>query len=184
MRIIGGKYKRRIIHPPKHLPVRPTTDLAKESLFNILSNKIDLDDKAILDLFSGTGAISFEFASRGCKEITAVEQNHLCIRFIKKVFDELGFEHARAIRADVFRFVKTTVRKYDVIFADPPYDLDKLDTIPQMIFENELLETGGMLILEHPGEYDFSTTDHFLEHRKYGHVNFSFFLQHDKPHLV
>ena len=175
MRIISGKYGRRIIHPPKNLPVRPTTDLAKESLFNILSNKIDFEDKLALDLFAGTGSISFEFASRYCQAITAVDKNFQCIQFIKTAAADFGMENLQAIRADVFHFIQTSSKKFDVIFADPPYALENIETIGQLVFENELLNPDGWLIVEHPREIDFSEQQHFVEHRKYGKVNFSFF---------
>ena len=177
MRIIGGKYKRRVIHPPGNLPVRPTTDLAKESLFNIISNKIDLKDKVALDLFSGTGAISYEFASRGCKEVIAVEQNFKCIRFIRDTATELAMESVNPVRSEVFRFIKMTQRKFDIIFADPPYDLDNLDLISIEIIKNQLLNPDGWMVIEHPKVVDLSAQQFFVEHRRYGHVNFSFFQE-------
>lgn len=175
MRIIGGKYARRVIKPPKNLPVRPTTDLAKESLFNILNNRIDLYDKTALDLFSGTGALSYELASRGCKEVIAVEQNFQCLKFIYKTADDFGITNIKAIRYDAFRFLKTTPKKFDFIFADPPYALPNIPEISEMVFANELLKENGWLVIEHPKEVDFSTQEYFIEHRKYGQVNFSFF---------
>jgi len=175
MRIIGGKYGRRNIHPPKNLPVRPTTDLAKESLFNILSNRIDFQDKLALDLFAGTGSISFEFASRYCQSVISVDKNFQCIQFIKTAAADFGMENLQAIRADVFRFIQTSSKKFDIIFADPPYALENIETISRLIFENELLNPDGWLIVEHPREIDFSERQHFVEHRKYGKVNFSFF---------
>ena len=175
MRIISGKYGRRIIHPPKNLPVRPTTDLAKESLFNILSNKIDFEDKLALDLFAGTGSIAFEFASRYCQAVTAIDKNFQCIQFIKTAAADFGMDKLQVIRADVFRFIQTSSKKFDVIFADPPYALENIETISRLVFENELLNPDGWLIVEHPREIDFSEQQHFVEHRKYGKVNFSFF---------
>ena len=175
MRIIGGKYGRRNIHPPKNLPVRPTTDLAKESLFNILSNRIDFQDKLALDLFAGTGSISFEFASRYCQSVISVDKNFQCIQFIKTAAADFGMENLQAIRADVFRFIQTSSKKFDIIFTDPPYALENIETISRLIFENELLNPDGWLIVEHPREIDFSEQQHFVEHRKYGKVNFSFF---------
>lgn len=175
MRIIGGKYSRRTIRPPKNLPVRPTTDLAKESLFNILSNKIDFHNKLALDLFTGTGSIAFEFASRYCQSVIAVDKNFQCIQFIKTAASDFGMENLQVIRADVFRFIQSTSKKFDLIFADPPYALDSIETISSIVFENNLLNTDGWLIVEHPQEIDFSEQEHFVEHRKYGKVNFSFF---------
>lgn len=175
MRIIGGKYKRRTIRPPKNLPVRPTTDLAKESLFNILTNKIDFQDKLALDLFSGTGSIAFEFASRECREVIAVDQNLQCTRFIKTAASDFGMNNLQSIRADAFRFIQSSSKKFDLIFADPPYALNSIETISLLVFENDLLRSDGWLIVEHPKEVDFSEQERFVEHRKYGKVNFSFF---------
>ena len=160
-----------------NLPVRPTTDMAKESLFNILSNKIDFEDKLALDLFTGTGSIAFEFVSRGCQTVIAVDKNFQCIQFIKQAGLEFGMENLHVIRTDVFRFIQSTSKKFDIIFADPPYALDGIETINQLVFENKLLNKGGWLIVEHPREIDFSEQEHFVEHRKYGKVNFSFFSQ-------
>lgn len=175
MRIIGGKYGRRKIKPQKNLPIRPTTDLAKESLFNILNHKIEFKDKKVLDLFSGTGSLSYEFASRGCGSVFAIEQNYACVRYIKQTISDFGMEQIKVIKADVFRFLKTTSNTFDIIFADPPYKLENIPTISQMVFENELLNEEGWLIIEHPIEIDFSNQENFVEHRKYGQVNFSFF---------
>jgi 16S rRNA (guanine(966)-N(2))-methyltransferase RsmD len=175
MRIISGIYGRRLIQPPKNLPVRPTTDLAKESLFNILSNKIDFPGKSLLDLFSGTGAISYEFLSRGSFPVTSVELDFQCVKFIKETSAKLEMENHQVIRSDVFRYLKSIKRSYDIIFADPPYALNNISEINTLVFENNLLNENGYLIIEHPREIDFSDQKHFLEHRKYGKVNFSFF---------
>lgn len=175
MRIIGGKYARRVIKPPKNLPVRPTTDLAKESLFNILNNRFDFNDKTALDLFSGTGALSYELSSRGCKEVIAVEQNFQCLKFINKTADDFGITTIKVVRYDAFRFLKTTPKKFDFIFADPPYALPNIPEISEMVFANELLNENGWMVIEHPKEIDFSSQEYFFEHRKYGQVNFSFF---------
>ncbi len=174
MRIIGGKYGRRLISPPKNLPIRPTTDLAKESLFNILRHKTDFTGKKALDLFAGTGSISYEFSSRGCSEVTAVDMNPRCTRFIKDTAH--GFEmNIQVIRTDVFRFIKSTPFTFDLIFCDPPYDLPEISRISEMIFHYGLLNEDGLLIIEHPGTIDLSEQPWFIDHRKYGHVNFSFF---------
>ena len=175
MRIVSGRYKRRIISPPKNLPVRPTTDMAKESLFNILGNYIDFDDKSVLDLFAGTGNISYEFVSRGCKSVTAVDKDFGCIKFINSTAQQMEMKELTALRLDVFRFFTTTKHSYDIIFADPPYKLGNILDISKLVFEHELLSPGGWLIIEHPGEVDLSGLLHFYEHRKYGRVNFSFF---------
>lgn len=175
MRIIGGTHSRRIISPPKNLPVRPTTDMAKESLFNILNNRVDLFDKSALDLFSGTGAISYEFASRGCNEVIAVEKNFHCIKFIKKTVELFKMDEIKVFSTDVFKFIKSTGKSFDIIFADPPYSLQGIEDISRLIFENNLLNDLGWLVVEHPKEVDLSSQEYFQEHRKYGHVNFSFF---------
>ncbi|RLD73091.1 MAG: 16S rRNA (guanine(966)-N(2))-methyltransferase RsmD [Bacteroidetes bacterium] len=174
MRIIGGKYGRRLINPPKNLPVRPTTDLAKEGLFNILHNRIDFTGKKALDLFSGTGSISYEFASRGCTPVVSVDQNYRCTQFIKDTARSFEMD-IQVIRSDVFRFIKSSPFTFDLIFCDPPYDLPEISKISEMIFRFDLLHTNGLLIIEHPGTLDLSGQLGFTEHRKYGHVNFSFF---------
>jgi len=175
MRIIGGKYAKRIIHPPRNLPVRPTTDLAKESLFNILKNKINLEEKTVLDLFAGTGALSYEFASRGCKSVIAVDINYQSLKFIKQTATSFGMNQIKPVRSDVFRFINSCRTKFDLIFADPPYDMENIPHISQTVFENELLNSNGWLIVEHPKTVDFSGEKFFVKHRRYGHVNFSFF---------
>lgn len=175
MRIIGGKYGRRIIKTPKNLPVRPTTDLAKESLFNILNNKIDFQGKKVLDLFSGTGAISYEFISRYCEEVTSVEMNPSCYKFIKETSEKFGMENHKVIRSEVFRFLKSHKKSYDIIFADPPYAMPDFLELADLIFNNNLLKENGLLIVEHPIEVDFSNKKYFFEKRKYSKVNFSIF---------
>ncbi|HDO27561.1 MAG TPA: 16S rRNA (guanine(966)-N(2))-methyltransferase RsmD [Bacteroidetes bacterium] len=179
MRIIGGKYKRRLIRPPKNLPVRPTTDLAKESLFNILQHKIDFTGTSALDLFSGTGSIAYEFASRRCDPVYAVERDSGCVRFIKQTATHFGMEQLKTVHSEVFRFLNPRTPRFDIIFADPPYQMKNLEEIPLLIFKYNLLLPGGLLIIEHPKEIDFSIQEHFVEHRKYGHVNFSFFQNTD-----
>jgi 16S rRNA (guanine(966)-N(2))-methyltransferase RsmD len=175
MRIVSGKYKGRIITPPKKLPVRPTTDLAKESLFNILNSYLDFDDIEVLDLFSGTGNLTYEFVSRGCKSVDLVEKDFGCIRFIKQTIEKLNIDNVNVIKQDVFKVLKTWKKQYDLIFADPPYGIDNLDSIPTLVFNSGILKDQGLLILEHPRDYNFSESPGFLEHRSYGSVNFSFF---------
>ena len=179
MRIVGGKYKGRIFNPGKTFKARPTTDLAKESLFNILANKIDFEETKMLDLFAGTGSISYEFISRGCKEVTLVELNFRHVQFIKSVLKELN-EVAKVYRADVFKYLAGEKSKFDLIFADPPYNHPRFQEIPVQIIERNLLAENGLLIVEHPKEYDFSKLPGFLELRKYGKVQFSFFASHNK----
>ena len=175
MRIVGGKYKGRIFNPGKKFTARPTTDLAKEALFNILANRYDLSMMKVLDLFSGTGSMGYEFISRDANEVTFVESNSNHVRFIREVIEKLEIKNARVVRDDVFCFLKFTPTKYDLIFADPPFDAPFINEIPQIIFEQEKLNQGGILILEHPKNFDFSKSTHFSELRKYGKVNFSFF---------
>ena len=169
-------YGRRLIKPPKNLPVRPTTDLAKEGLFNILNNKIDFEGKSVLDLFAGTGAISYEFISRGCSPVISVDLNFQCIKFIKSTSENLKMENHKVIRSEVFRFLKTNKKKFDIIFADPPYAMKNFSDIVRLIFEGNMINDNGLLIVEHPREIDFSEEKHFLEQRKYGKVNFSLFI--------
>lgn len=175
MRIISGRYKRRIISPPKNLPVRPTTDMAKESLFNILGNYIDFSEKTALDLFAGTGNISYEFVSRGCGSVTSVDEDFGCIKFINKTAQKLEMKELQIVKQDVFRFLSNSKRKYDIIFADPPYKLDNIESISKLVLDNNLLNPDGWLILEHSRDLDLSASKNFYEHRKYGKVNFSFF---------
>ncbi len=175
MRIISGSLGRRRLHPPDNLPVRPTTDMAKESLFNILNNLIDFEDSRMLDLFAGTGSIGFEFVSRGSSEVCAVDINHVCIAFIEKTALEFKVTTMKTYHADVFLFIQHTLKKFDVIFADPPFDSKATSSLPDKIFAKELLLPDGLLIIEHPREVDFSQHPHFSQHRNYGKVNFSFF---------
>ncbi len=175
MRVIRGSHRGRIIHPPNNLPVRPTTDLAKESLFNILENHFFLQDLSVLDLFAGTGSISYEFASRGSKLVVAVDTNLRCIRFITDTSRQLEFITLRTMRVNAFSYLKQTSQKFDIIFADPPYDLEGTELIPGMVFERELLAEEGWLVMEHSREKDFRDQPRFFDQRKYGKVNFSFF---------
>lgn len=175
MRIVSGIYKGRRFNPPANLKARPTTDIAKEGLFNILNNEVDFEEVCVLDMFGGTGNISLEFASRGCRDITLVEMNHVNYQFIKKVIAELDIEVINTIKGDSFKFIQKVDKQYDIIFADPPYDHKDLPNIPDLVFSKNLIAEGGMLILEHPRTYTFASHPHFESHRNYGHVNFSFF---------
>ena len=175
MRIIGGKYRGRRIDPPQGFKARPTTDFARESLFNILGNRIDFEEARVLDLFAGTGSISYEFSSRGAKEVHLVEQNLKHISGIKRIIRDLGLENIRPIHIEVRTYLKICKAKYDVVFADPPYDLRWLEDIPDMVTGSGILEKDGFLVLEHPKKMDFSRHRLFFEHRNYGGVNFSFF---------
>ncbi len=176
MRIISGKYKGRKLIAPKSLPVRPTTDMQKEALFNILTNHYSFDMIRVLDLFSGTGNIAYEFASRGTKEIIAVDAHFACIKYIAKTSRELAFS-VQCFKSDVFKYLEKTVLKFDVIFADPPYQMPLVDfeNLPQLVFENHLLTDNGMLIIEHASQMNLSHLPYFAEQRKYGSSKFSFF---------
>lgn len=175
MRIIRGSHRGRQIFPPSSLPVRPTTDYAKEGLFNILEHTFDFSEMEVLDLFAGTGSISYEFASRGCKKVTSVEINRKCYDFINETSRQLNFNNIRSIHMDTFRFLTKNLTPYSLVFADPPYQLEALGLLPGLILNSNLLYPGGWFILEHPGMYDFSAHQYFLQHRKYGEVNFSIF---------
>lgn len=177
MRIVGGIYKGRIFRPNKSFKSRPTTDIAKEGLFNILNNRYNFSNKKVLDLFSGTGSIGFEFVSRGCAEATLVELDFVHYRFIQSVLETLKIENAKIYRADVFKFLKKNKGKFDMIFADPPFDLKNFSEVPYAVFNAAILNENGLFIIEHPKEYDFSKHPYFKEIRKYGKVNFSFFEQ-------
>ena len=174
MRIIGGSHKGRMIKVPKDLPVRPTTDFAKEALFNILVNRLDMEGLRVLDLFSGTGHISLEFASRGSESVWSVDQNYKCVGFLKSAAKEFGF-NIQTIKSDVFEYLKHNRLRFDVIFADPPYDLPNIPDIHQLVFEHGLLNDNGLLIIEHGPRTKLEHLPGFVQHRKYGNVNFSFF---------
>jgi 16S rRNA (guanine(966)-N(2))-methyltransferase RsmD len=176
MRIISGRHKGKRIMAPKRLPVRPTTDMAKEALFNILNNTYYFEDVSILDLFAGTGNISFEFASRGATDLVAVDSDYGCIQFIDKISKELDYGIS-TVKSDVFQFLEKTSSKADIIFADPPYDLslEELAKLPESIFTHNLLKEDGVLIIEHSKHTDLSHVEHFKSHRRYGGSVFSFF---------
>lgn len=175
MRIVGGKYRGRIFDPGKKFKARPTTDMAKESLFNVLQNSIDFESIRALDLFSGTGSISYEFVSRGCTDVTAVEINVAHIQFIKEVIEKLGEKHIRVVKSNVFVFAAHIKEQFDLIFADPPYDHPKFAEVADLIFRNNLLKPDGLFILEHNSHFDYSKHPNFRELRRYGSVHFSMF---------
>lgn len=181
MRIISGKNKGRHIITPNNLPVRPTTDLGKESLFNILNNYFYFDKITVLDLFAGTGNITYEFASRDAISVTAVDNNTSCTEFIKKIITQLNYDQVTVIKTDAFQFTERSRQQYDIIFADPPYDLKGIEKIAENVFNNRLLKPDGWLIIEHSREYDFSKNPHFYDHRKYGKLNFSFLVNNQDP---
>ncbi|VXB98100.1 16S rRNA (Guanine(966)-N(2))-methyltransferase RsmD [Flavobacterium sp. 9R] len=187
MRIISGKYKGRRIQPPKNLPVRPTTDMSKEALFNVLNNHFSFEGLKVLDLFSGTGNISYEFASRGSYPITSVDGDFGCVKFIKQVAAEYDFTIA-ATKSDVFKFLENCKTTYDIIFADPPYGLDQatFEKVVLLVFEKNLLNEEGMMIIEHSKYTKMEHLDNFSFQKSYGGSFFSFFEfnnTHDEEEL-
>ena len=176
IRIISGVHKGRRLKAPKQLPVRPTTDMAKESLFNILNNHFYFEEISVIDLYSGTGNIAYEFASRGTQDILAVDQNYAAIKFINTSAESLGF-NIKTIKSDVIKFLDQHQGQYEVIFADPPYDFDKsvFETIKEIVFKKELLAEDGLLIIEHTKHTDLSDIENFRNSKSYGSSSFSFF---------
>ncbi|MBF7093448.1 RsmD family RNA methyltransferase [Flavobacterium sp. ALJ2] len=176
MRIISGKHKGRRISPPKNLPVRPTTDMSKEALFNVLNNHFSFEGLKILDLFAGTGNISYEFASRGCTPITSVDGDFGCVKFIKQIAAEYDFNIA-ATKSDVFKFLESCKTSYDIIFADPPYAMDQatFEKIVMLVFERDLLQEDGMMIIEHSKYTKLDHLSNFSFKKSYGGSFFSFF---------
>ena len=177
MRIIGGKFKgRRFTPPADHWPTRPTTDFAREGLFNILSNSLDFETLKVLDLFGGTGSHSYEFISRGCQDVTYVDKFGPAVAFAKKMRELLDIAaFMKIVQSDVFRFVENCTEDYDFIFAGPPYGLPRLEEIPDVIFSHALLRPGGWLVLEHNPHHKFEEHARFLMQRNYGKTIFSFF---------
>lgn len=175
MRVITGIYKGRRFDIPRTFKARPTTDFAKESIFSVIGGYIDFDGAEALDLFSGTGGITLEMLSRGCRRVVSVEADREHHAFIKQCLAKIGATNGIALRGDVFRFLQSCHTKYDLIFADPPYDLPELPGIPQLILDRELLADGGLLVFEHGRHNDFSSHPRFVDHRSYGSVNFSLF---------
>ena len=178
MRIIGGKFRGKAILPPQGYKARPTTDFAKEGLFNILNNEYDMEGLKVLDLFGGTGAISYEFASRGASMVYCVEMLPLHANFIKSQAAALGMKNLTVVRHNVFEFLDICHEKFDIIFADPPYAIEGLADIPEKVFSKDILHPGAYFILEHPEEFNFESNPYFVKERKYGNVHFSFF---EKP---
>lgn len=176
MRVIGGRLKSIRFEPPKNIPTRPTTDFAKEGLFNVLNNVFNFDEIKVLDLFGGTGSISYEFHSRGCEDITTIEQFPKCVDFIKKTVQQHNMVGVKVFKMDVFRFIESANQKFDVIFAGPPYPLPNLNTIPDLIFQYELLQGEGWFILEHNPNHNFEKHPHYLKSRNYGTTIFSIFV--------
>ncbi|MBN2166251.1 MAG: RsmD family RNA methyltransferase [Marinilabiliaceae bacterium] len=180
MRIVSGYLKGRRFSPPSSFKARPTTDFAKENLFNILNNRINFEETKVLDLFSGTGSISFEFASRGCKDITSVELNFNHYKFIKKCAEDLELNSiVKCIKGDCFKYIEKCTKEYDIIFSDPPFDLTKADDLPILVLSTNILKKDGLFILEHSDKKSFSKHPNFIENRNYGKVNFSIFKHNE-----
>ncbi len=178
MRIISGQFGGRRFHPPSGIPARPTTDIAKGGLFNTLENMMDIEGIKTLDIFGGTGSISYELASRGAADLTLIEKDNVTINFIKKTVRDLGIEEqVQIIRGDVFRFLRQCTEQYDFIFAGPPYALKEIDDIPIIIFEKQLLKSGGIFVLEHTPRNDYQQDPHFTKMKNYGTTVFSYFTQ-------
>ncbi len=175
MRIVSGSHKGRIITPPKNLRARPTTDFAKENLFNVLGNMYDFEGADVLDLFAGTGSISYEFASRGAGNVTSVEINPVHYNFIRETARKFGFGNLHVVKANVFLYLKSTPQKFDIIFSDAPYDLEGAEEVIDLVMERDLLRDGGILVFEHSKDKDLSGRHGFAGERIYGSVRFSFF---------
>lgn len=177
MRIIGGKFRGKTILPPRGYQARPTTDFAKEGLFNILDNEYEFDGLSVLDLFGGTGSISFEFASRGASDVICVEMNPANAAFIKSQAAKLGAGAVTVVRHNVFDFLKICDKRFDIVFADPPYATTGVETIPDQVFAADIVVPDGYFILEHSGEHSFAEHPDFVKERRYGNVHFSFFIK-------
>lgn len=175
MRIIRGKYGRRRFDVPTNISARPTTDFARENIFNVLENYVDFEGLSALDLFAGTGAITFEFLSRECGDVTSVEKATTQYNFIRKVAQQLNVANLNLIKGDALKFIDTCSKKFDVIFADPPYDMPDFASVPSKVLDSQMLKPGTVFVIEHNKHHDFSALPHFKEHRAYGSVNFSIF---------
>lgn len=176
MRIISGQYKGRRISAPKTLPVRPTTDMAKEALFNILNNQYYFDELSVLDLFSGTGNISYEFASRGTEDITCIDDNYSCIKFINETSEAFNM-NLKTVKSDVYKYLENAKKQSTIVFADPPYafTFEQFSKIAELVFKNNLLDENGFLIIEHSKHTKLEMVDHFSFSKSYGGNSFSFF---------
>lgn len=175
MRIVSGKYRGRSIDPPRNLRARPTTDFAKENLFNVLGNLVDFEECDVLDLFAGTGSISYEFASRGARSVTAVEINAVHHNFIRQTAARLGMENFYPVKANVFLYLKSCSKQFDIVFSDAPYDLEGSEQVVDLVLDGDLLRPDGVFVFEHSRKMDFSDRAEFWQLRSYGSVQFSFF---------
>lgn len=176
MRVISGIYRHRRFDVPNTFKARPTTDFAKENLFNILANRIDFEEATALDLFSGTGSISIELLSRGCQRVVSVEKDPEHYAFISKVMETVKTDKSLIIKGDVFKYLERCQEQFDFIFADPPYQLDELPLLPEIVLGRNILKTDGIFVLEHGSKHDFKDNPKFVEMREYGSVHFSFFV--------
>lgn len=177
MRIVSGYLKGRVFNPPKNFNARPTTDFAKENLFNILNNYLEWEEIEALDIFAGTGSISYELVSRGCENVTCIEKDIKHAEFIRKVKNEFVLDNLTVITSDFYKFIQHVSKQYDLIFVDPPYDILDFEKIPELILQSNCLKQGGLLVLEHSANYDFSSISLFQEKKTYGSVNFSLFYE-------
>ena len=178
MRIIGGEHGGRKFNPPNHMPhTRPTTDIAKEGLFNILQHQLDFENLKTLDLFGGTGSISYELASRGVRDLTIIEKDPAMYGFIKKTSSAWQLENFKVLQSDVFKFIQQCGDKFDFIFAGPPYALTRIDDLPKLIFEKQLLHTNGWFVLEHTPKNDYKIFPYYKSERNYGTTVFSIFVE-------
>jgi 16S rRNA (guanine(966)-N(2))-methyltransferase RsmD len=184
VRIISGQFKGKNIQAPASLPARPTTDFAKTALFNILNNRVDFESISVLDLFCGTGNISYEFMSRGCRKLTVVDADGRSVKFVKETMANLGVDGVRFIKSDVFRFLETSHDKYDIIFADPPFDLKETDRLPALILNQSLLNEDGLLIIEHQAKRKLESEWLPGEVRVYGNCAFSIYQNQEKPGML
>lgn len=180
MRIIRGKYGKRRFDVPKNITARPTTDFARENIFNIIENMEDLEGKRALDLFAGTGAVSWEFVSRGCSEVIAVEQAQVQSNFIRAVKEKLGDSALKVVKGDVFRFLERARESFDIVFADPPYDHPRFGEIAGLILDSKVCKPGTLVLIEHNKNHDFSRLPGFKRHVAYGSVNFSIFIVEER----
>ena len=180
MRIISGKFRGRSITPPRNLRARPTTDFAKENLFNVLNNYIDFEEVDVLDLFAGTGSVSYEFASRGARSITSVEINTVHYNFIRQTAKSLGIDNMYPVKANVFLYLKSCSKRFDIIFSDAPYDLEGSEKVVDMVLDGELLNDDGLFIFEHSAQQDYSDHKYFWQARNYGSVHFSMFTKNNE----
>lgn len=177
MRIIGGIHGGRKFHPPANMPARPTTDIAKEGLFNIIQNNLDIENLSTLDLFGGTGSISYELASRGCTDLTLVEQDHQTVQFIKRTVETLQFENFKVLKMDVFTYIRNCQAAFDFIFAGPPYALKNIDDLPDLVVQKNMLKPGGWFVLEHTPRNNYEKHPWFNRSKHYGTTIFSIFIR-------